>query len=231
MENTKKKTLPLIVCGVIVLVAVAAMVIFILTVKEPESEPLVLDGAWQVVSHVDNGVSELPESEFILFDGDEMRYYKNNSSEPFASSKYSVDAAQKLKLPDLSREYQVDRLTDQYIQLHTSLEVYMCLVRCPNEDMSPAPADPSILTGRWKVSFRHTQEVISEEYLVFENDTLTDYRNGSEEPTLTAPYVWQGDHIVVESLGMEMVLKPISDTSVALVETANGMVWELEQAG
>jgi hypothetical protein len=82
------------------------------------------------------------------------------------------------------------------------------------------------LTGIWKV-YRHGGDLIDNEYMVFEGKQVTDYRDGVEEPFLSAAYMLSdGTTLRMEDIGKEFVVRQVSENNVNLVEP-NTVEWKM----
>ena len=229
-----KKKIPYIVCGIIVLVAITAMIIFVLSGKdEVSTETVDLQGMWKVAVYVNNGTPTIIDNEYMQFDENSVRDYRDNAEAPYAESSYTLDEGLQLSLPDISRNYSVEKFTENYVRLYESQDVYMELIRYKNEDMSPLEVDTAKFEGKWNITYRNTANVYAGSYMVFENGTAAQYSAGSSEPVATSSFSWQnGNHLIVDGWAKEMVLYPVSDSTIIMVElaTETGFIWEFERA-
>ncbi len=226
----KKTNLKWAICALFIVVAVSGMMIFALGGKKesPVAIPIQMDGTWLVVSDVNDGELTLIDNEYIVFEQGQVEYYRDNSEIPFAKSTFSVEK-DILNLPDISRKYHISTKTQNYIAIYSDKNSYKSLVRTKVSAIDQNAFDPKGIIGQWNIVYRNTDQVISEEYLLFDGEILSDYRNGKEEPVLSAKYEWKGNHIIVDAIGKDMVLKVISKDEIALVETDTGFIWELKK--
>ena len=230
-----KKKIPLIICAVVVAAAVVAMVIFALGGKDeaPVNE-IDIKGTWKVAAYFSDGAPSIIDNEFMVFDDENASDYRDGAAEPFAVSTYTLDnAAMELSLPGLSRKYTVEKLTDNYIRLYEHEGVYMELFRYMNDDMSPLSFDSASFEGKWNIIYRRTDKPYAGDYMVFENGTASQYSGGGADPVATSPYSWKdGNCLVVDKWAKELVIYPLSDTRVIMVElgTDTGFIWEFERA-
>ncbi len=226
-----KKKLIYVIWGIIVVVALAVMLIFALsgdiTTKQQEVN---IFGTWRVVSYVNNGVASLVEDEFIVFNGEQAFLYRDNNNKPYASSLYEIDASLLMELPEISRKYTIEPKSENHIRLYESAEIYLYLIRYPNENMSAIEVDNSVVTGKWNVTYRDTAHPIENEYLVFEDGKMLDYRNNDETPVATMEYTWNQNDIVIPTINKTMVLHIISENEIVFIETDTGFIWELKKA-
>ncbi len=82
------------------------------------------------------------------------------------------------------------------------------------------------LTGIWKV-YRCGDDLIDNEYMVFEENHVADYRDGAEEPFLSAAYTLSdGTTLRMEDIGKEFAVRQVSKNNVILVEP-NTMEWKM----
>ena len=226
----KRKSVYLI-CGVILVAAIAALLAFVVSGNNtPENAEFDVAGTWRVVTYVTGEGATLIDKEFMVFTDGQAKAYRDSGAEPYASSSYSVDSTMTLEMPEVSKKYTIDRRSDNHIRLYESAETYMYLIRYPNADMSEATIDTAVVTGKWNVVYRDTDSPIADEYLVFENGQMHDYRGNGEAPAATMDYVWDGNQIVISSINKTMTLHIISDTEIAFIETDTGFIWELEKA-
>lgn len=228
----KKKVL-FISCAAIVLVAIAGMLIFVLSGNNEESypdnkEPVDIVGTWDVAAVMQNEVPTFVDNEFMIFNADEASSFKNGEDKPFASSSYSISADNTLNLPDIGRKYTIDNKNKDYIRLYESAEKYMILIRYPNSDMSEVEVEPETIVGKWRVEYRSGDPV--DEVLEFSTDTLNDYRNGSKDPVSTSPYSWKDNSsIFADKWNKEFEYHRLSNTRIAFIEEDTGFVWVLEK--
>lgn len=229
-----KKKVVVIACGVVIVAAIAAMLIFAFGGKNDVPAVTVnMEGTWKVVSYINNGNATIVDSEYMVFTADSVRDYRDGEAEPFVTSKYTIDKNLLLQLTDISRKYTVEKRTENHIRLYESNEIYMELIRYQNADMSELDVDTNILNGKWNVVYRNTATVYAGEYLLFENGMISRYSAGASESVATSNFTWEnGNHLICEAWGKDMVLYPISKDTVILVEinTDVGYVWELQKA-
>lgn len=223
-----KKTIVLTVSGVAAIAAIAAMLVFVLTGKDDlKAELPNLIGTWKVVVGVNAGKAALVDNDYMVFSEKSVSAYREGSV--YVESGYTLDETLTLDLKDISRKYTLNKFTDNYIVLYESKDVYMELIRYANADMSECVIDSSLITDRWDVAFRKSDVVIADEYLVFDNGIMTDYRNGSLNPVMELEYLWDGNRLSVKRLGKEWVLCPIADNVIALIESDTCSIWELHK--
>ena len=86
------------------------------------------------------------------------------------------------------------------------------------------------LEGTWKVYARY-KNVVDEEYMVFTEDTVTDYRNGSEAFTGSYEWIDNDTSIKIPSLNKEFYIHKKTENAIVLVEPGDTeqsyLRWEL----
>lgn len=226
----KGKNLKWAICALFIVVAVTGMLIFALGGKREDyaTNEIQLDGMWLIVSDVNDGKLTLTDNEYVVFDQGQATYYRDNSEIAFAKSAFSVEK-NVLNLPDISRAYHISVKTQNYITIYSNKNNYKSLVKTKVSAIERNAFDPNEITGQWNIVYRNTDQVIKDEYLIFDGNTLFDYRNGDKNPVISAEYLWEGNHIVVDALGKDMVIEVISSDEIALVETDTGFIWELKK--
>lgn len=228
-----KKKAPFIVCGVVVIVAIIAMAVFVFSGNNDVTvEPVNMEGTWKVAVYVNNGNVSIIDNEYMVFGADSVSDYRDSTTEAYATSSYTIDASQQLALPDISRNYSIEKYTENYVRLYEGQDVYMELIRYGNADMSPLDVDTAAFEGKWSITYRNTDNVYAGAYMVFENGTAAQYSAGSSDPVATSDFTWQdGNHLIVDGWGKDLVLYPVSDDTVIMVELAtdNGFIWEFQR--
>lgn len=228
-----KKKAPVIVCSVVVIVAIIAMVVFVFSgSNDMPVESVNMEGTWKVAVYVNNGAVSIIDNEYMVFDEDSVSDYRDSTTEPYATSSYTIDESQQLALPDISRNYSIEKYTENYVRLYEDQDVYMELIRYGNADMSPLEVDTAAFEGKWNITYRNTDNVYVGAYIVFENGTVAQYSAESNDPVATFDFTWQdGNHLIVDGWGKELVLYPISDDTVIMVElvTDSGFIWEFQR--
>ena len=213
---------------VIVAIAMIALMVFVFSGKPAETS-LELSGVWKVVKNVNEGSISIPQNEYMIFNDGEARDYRDGNPAPFAKSSYKI-SGDTLELPDISRTYHISQQTEQYISLYTADDTYISLVKADSEETLNSPFDPASVTGKWNVVYRPTAEPIVNEYLIFENGILADYRDNSETPSIEAVYEWNDNVINAPDLGVEMLGAKVAADRIILVDINEGYIWLLTKA-
>lgn len=213
---------------VIVVIAIIALIGFVCSGKPAEAS-LELNGVWKVANNVNKGAVSIPQNEYMIFNNGEASDYRDGNSTPFAKSSYKI-SGDTLELPDISRTYHISQQTEQYISLYTADDTYISLVKADSKETLSSSFDSTSVTGKWNVTYRPTAEPIVNEYLIFENGILADYRNNSETPSIKAVYEWNDNVIKAPDLGVEMLGSKVAANRIILVDINYGYVWLLTKA-
>ena len=227
-----KKKLPWIVGGIVVIVGIIILAIFALGGKDAVPQNTVnIVGTWKVAAYVNNGSATIVDNEFMVFDNETAKDYRDDAQEPFVVSKYELKDLD-ITLTDINRLYSIEQHTDNYIRLYESDKVYMELIRWKNADMSVVTIDPDAITGKWEIVFRNTDQVYAGDCLQFENGTIGQVKAGASEAVASAPYEIKDGHLIVSGWGKDMVIYPLTDDTFLMVEIATdtGFIWELHRA-
>lgn len=213
---------------VIVAIAMIVLMVFVFSGKPAETS-LELSGVWKVAKNVNEGSISIPQNEYMIFNNGEASDYRDGDPTPFAKSSYKI-SGDTLELPDISRTYHISQQTEQYISLYTADDTYISLVKADSEETLNSSFDPTSVTGKWNVVYRPTAEPIVNEYLIFENGILADYRDNSETPSIEAAYEWNDNVIKVPDLGVEMLGSKVAADRIILVDINEGYIWLLTKA-
>lgn len=225
----KKKSI-LIAAIAFVIVAIVALVVFAFSNNLADDMKTVdLTGTWKVAVYFSNGMPTRSENEFFTFTEDRASAHKDGRT--IATSKYTLTDGSNLDLPEISRKYSIEIRTENYIRLYESASAYIELIRYPNDDMREIATDISKIYGKWNVVFRNAGEPIADEVLVFTEDTIEDYRNGSTDPVSTSRYSWTSKNcLLADKWVTEFELTQFSDDAIFFIETESGLIWELHRA-
>ena len=217
-----KKNLALIIGAVVVVAAIVVSLVFVLTPNEDEPPVVIpdLSGDWTAVANYVDDVPTFTDGQYASFEDGVACFYKDGDrNTPYARSAYTVNEAFQMSLPDIGREYKVDKKTDNCVRLYQDANTYMLLVR----SVSPATqAD-----GTWQVTMKGDQ-MNNGESLAFADGKLSYYKAGATTPAATADYVIEGGVLKAAALGMEMRCYAVGTDTLMLVEQS-GIVWELKK--
>lgn len=223
----KKKVIIGVVAAVVV-IAIAALLVFVFSVKNGENA-FNLSGIWKVVTNVNDGVVSIPQNEYMVFNEGEASDYRDGSTESYVTSSYKI-TGEVLELPDISRTYHIAQQAEEYISLYTNDNTFMTLVKAENESILNDSFDSQSISGKWNVTYRPTDKPIVNEYLVFDDGMLTDFRDNAEEPTIEAEYEWNDNIIKAPALGIEMMGARVATNKIVLIDINEGYVWLLTKA-
>ena len=228
-----KKSVVFMFAGILVVVAIVLLAIFASGGENDTGEVKLPDltGIWRIVVYTNEKDVSIVEQEYMVFKDGVASDYRDGNEDPYASSEYEVEQ-NKLLLPDLSKEYRIEQRTDNYIQLYESQGVYMDLIRYPNEDMSELKVDSGALVGKWEIKYRRSQQPYAGDSLLFdENGMVSQFKAGADEAVSTSEYTQETGHLLVNGWGKEMVIYPLNNDTVILVElyTDMGFIWELQK--
>lgn len=229
-----KKKVYFIVGGVVIAIAITIMLVFAFggNKEDANENQLKMDGTWKVVTYVKNSEVTIVENEFMIFNNGIANDYRNGEVAPYATSEYILEN-NKLILQDISRTYTIDQKTENYICLYEKQDVYMALIRYPNEDMTPVELKQDFLIGKWNIAYRNASQSYAGDYLLFEeNGNISQYKAGSAKAAATAQYVQKNEHLVVDGFGKDMIIYPVDSDTVILLELSGdrGFIWELNKA-
>lgn len=224
-----KKKVAFFFIFIFVMIAIVALIAFVfLYAPTDKMEITDLSGTWKIATQFSNGSPILPENDFVVFTEDCASVYRDGVV--LGSSPYVFTSSNGLELPEMSRKYTIERRTDNYIRMYENSVRYIELIRYPNNDMSDIEIDTSKLYDEWNVTYRNTADPIENEILVFDEDTIKDYRNGTEEPVAISEYSWTcEDCLVANKWGIEFKLVQFSDKVIFFIETQSGLIWELQR--
>ena len=223
-----KKKVIIGVAAAVVVIAIAALLVFVFSGKNGENT-FNLSGIWKVVTNVNDGVVSIPQNEYMVFNEGEASDYRDGSTEPYVTSSYKI-TGEVLELPDISRTYHIAQQTEGYISLYTNDNTFMTLVKAENESILNDSFDSQSISGKWNVTYRPTDKPIVNEYLVFDDVMLADYRDNAEEPTIEAEYEWNDNIIKAPALDIEMMGARVATNKIVLIDINEGYVWLLTKA-
>lgn len=73
------------------------------------------------------------------------------------------------------------------------------------------------LDGTWCV-YQYAENKIVDEFMVFNNGSVSDYRAGSEDPYVISSYSYDNGKLVLPDISKEFVVRVVSDNNIILVE-------------
>lgn len=223
-----KKKIVISVVAAVVVIAIAALMVFVFSGKNEENA-FDLSGVWKVATNVSDGAVSIPQNEYMVFSEGKASDYRDGITEPYVTSSYKI-SGEVLELPDISRTYHIAQQTEGYISFYTSDNTFMTLVKAENETILNDSFDAQSVSGKWNVTYRPTDKPIVNEYLIFNDGVLADYRDNAEEPAIEAEYEWNDNIIKAPALGIEMMGARVATNKIILIDINEGYVWLLTKA-
>ena len=224
-----KKRILFTITSVLLITAYVALGIFAYAqdTEEVPAEALPINGVWRVVSYNASDKVTLIPCEFMVFTDDVVADYRDNLEEPFVEAAYTYED-NTLAIASLGRNYVVDRKSEHVMYLYKTPTERMELAWYGALENFSFEFSHEDLQGSWNTAYRCGLEQIGEEALSFDTSTLSDYRNGSQEPAISAAYEWdENGNLVVSRLAKIYILYPISLDEIYFVETDTGYIWNL----
>lgn len=228
---TKKQKTLCAVGAIIVLVAFFTALIFVFggDNDQPKAEQISLNGTWIIAAEYNNDVPVFVNDQYMVFSNDSVSVYKDDTQKPYAVSSYSINAANQIMLPDISREYKVEKKTEYCYRLYESATKYILLIKNGSDDLVETAVDTSALSGKWNVIMKGDQ-LNNGESLKFSNDTIEYFKTPGETPTVTANYtISNGNMISADTINLELECFLVSENTMLFVENSE-IVWELSKA-
>ena len=224
-----KKRIVFSLIFIFVMAAIVALISFVFLYTPTDKMKISdLSGTWKIATQFSNDAPTLPENDFVVFTEDCASIYRDGIV--IGSSTYVFTSSDVLELPEISRKYTVERRTDNYIRMYENSVRYIELIRKPDNDISNIEIDVSKLYDKWDVIYRNTADPIQNEILVFDEDTIMDYRNSDDEPVAISEYSWSSEGcLVAHKWGTEFKLVQLSDNVIFFIETQSGLIWELQR--
>jgi hypothetical protein len=227
-RNIMKKKVLISIGAVVVAVGIVLAVLFALGVfggtDVPETEEFSLEGTWIVAAVYNNDVPTFVEGQYMVFTGTDASMYKDDTTTAFATSTYTLDSANKLVLPEISREYKVAKKTDNCVRLYDTATTYTLIIRNDDEGLKNAAIES--LDGKWNITLKGDL-LNTGEAMAFTNGSLSYFKIDTPEPIM-AEYALENNVISIASLNMEMNCYKIDDATLIFIEQS-GIVWELSK--
>lgn len=73
------------------------------------------------------------------------------------------------------------------------------------------------LNGTWYV-YQYAEYKVENEFMVFENGKVSDYRDGSIEPYVSSTYTYEEDSLKMPDISKDFTVRIISDNNIILIE-------------
>ena len=90
---------------------------------------------------------------------------------------------------------------------------------------TPEPEEKFAIDGIWAV-YKNGDYLIENEFMVFDNGIVYDYRDGNEEPFITSSYAYEDGKLNLSEINKQFSVRIVSDCNVYLIEP-NTNEWKL----
>ena len=209
----KKNTLFYIIGAAVILVAIAALIIFLVATRGlGTTETFKLDGTWKVYAKY----KEVVDDEYMVFTGDTVTDYRGGK-QAFNGSYEWIDNDTSIKIPDLNKEFYIHKKTDNHIVLVEPGDTEQSYLRWElvRIDEYPAKFNQADIKGDWTVLI-HSDGIVEGESLKFTDSTMEFYREG--KLAKSSSYIWRDENtLFIEGLNMLCkVYKADSDTVILI---------------
>lgn len=220
--------------GIVVIIIAAAMImVFLMSTKDTNVNKNVLSisddyfkGTWCVAQR--SGVAV--KNEYFVFDENYVSDYRDNSEEAYMSSVYSIIDSGMLSMSDVSKKFVIEAVSNNIVKLiDTESKEVWNLLRCSGDGLDLYEVSDFEIEGTWNVLF-HGGQAVQGETMIFDNGAFVDYRDGSTEPYLESTYEWnENGYLLISKLDLEIEVFKTGDSSLGLIETDTGYIWEIEK--
>jgi hypothetical protein len=229
----KKRSVFMIVGGIIVIAAIAISLIFVFSgndsnggdITDPPAQELTLKGTWCMVANFVKDVPTPVENQYIIFSDTEVSMYKDATGEAYAKSAYTLNEANQLKLNDISKEYKLVKKSDNCIRLYDGTDAYMLLIRNSSDNRETVSVTSENIAGKWNVAMKG-DELNNGDALEFAGTSLKYYKGGNTTPAATVDFTLENSILNASAMGLKMRCFKISDSTLIFVQDT-GIVWEL----
>ena len=107
------------------------------------------------------------------------------------------------------------------------ITAFLVLTKSADTSLTETVVSNSYLEGTWRIAQR-SEQPISNEYFVFDKNSVSDYRNGQEEAYLSSSYsVLESGTLSMSDVSKEFIIEKVSDNILKLIDTENKEVWSL----
>ena len=219
-----KNKIWVIIGAVIIVLAVVAASIFLISTKDvkPAATNFELEGTWKLFNYN----TAMTDEQYLVFSDGIVNGYKNGNSTPSITSKFEYSTGV-LKLTDLGVEYKVDEVTGNYLALYDANVTEYALVRSTGDGIAYQNFDWNLLIGTWDVVL-HGKDFVGSEQMVFDEASVNVYRDGNTDPYLASAYTIQNSNMLeVNGIGLTLNLCYLDSDLAILVETHTGYAYEL----
>lgn len=183
-----------------------------------------MNGDWRLVVHKTPSEMETDIGFLTLNSESGTAHIERNSEGNVTASDHTWSVSDNKLVVDGVGSFIVDVKTENYVHLYEAQDCYFGAIRCFDRD---SVADEP--HGTWNVTFHQANQSFSDEYIVFENSTLYDYRDNAAAPALVTGYHMTGpDRMYVDELHQDVLIRCSSDKLMFFVERESGRIWELQ---
>ena len=183
-----------------------------------------MNGDWRLVVHKTPSDMETDIGFLSLNSESGIAHIERNPDGNVTALDHTWSVSDNKLVVDGVGSFIVDVKTENYVHLYEAQDCYFGAIRCFDRDT--VSGEPH---GTWNVTFHQANQAFLDEYIVFENNTLYDYRDNTATPALVTAYHMTGpDRMYVEELHQDVLIRYASDKLMFLVESESGRTWELQ---
>ena len=182
----KKNVLLYIIGGVFIALAIAALIIFIVSTNGMGTEPFKLEGTWKVAARYKQPIDD----EYMVFGENTVADYREGK-EAFSEEFEWTDNDTHITIPALDKKFFIHKKTDNIIVLVEPGDTDTSYLRWELiriDEYPPARAD---IKGEWTVNV-HSDGPVEGEQLIFTDTTLELYREG--KLSASSAYNWNTEN-------------------------------------
>ena len=169
----KKNVLLYVIGGVFIVLAIAALIVFILGTQNLGTEPFKLEGTWKVAARYKQAVDD----EYMVFTEGTVTDYRNGK-EAFSGEFAWINNDTSISIPSLDKEFYIHKKTDNIIVLVEPGDTDTTYRRWELIRIDEYPAQRADIVGEWTVNV-HSDGIVEGEQIIFTDTTLELYREGS----------------------------------------------------
>lgn len=186
--------------------------------KEPE-----LSGLWRVTMYAKDMVMV---NKTLAFQGDTVVYHPSDEDED-VTSRYEINDDY-LALTDIGKTFQMVFRTEHFIELIEVDNGPHWLILKMSDDIA-LKQEQVDYTGEWKVLL-HGNTLVEERFVLQDNE-ITFYKQGSDEPFFVGSYEWVDTNVMyLDALKLKLCFYRLNEECATMWETETGYVWEIQRA-
>lgn len=217
------------ICAGVVVIAVALCLIFVFSGNiEVANQAPKFEGTWMICANYTNEVPTFNENQYIVFENETAKIYKNDLKNPYATSKYIIDDANNLVLSDIDRKYLIDKKTDNCIRLYENAESFMLIVKNNSPELAVAGCTANDFKGNWNVVMKGS-EINMGDSLAFTEKSFEYYRaSAPDSPAATSAYSVSDDSILIaQEAGLSLKCYKTANGHIVMLEKNTSNAWEI----